>query len=203
MDEIKNESAEKRMGNILSQAWNICIQRIASGRIVINKEASLQLHYAYILTQLGELACIGDDEKFKIELESNYKGKNIDITCSTGDCNSAVELKCFMKASSRPLENDMYDVLKDISRLEAYSHVKFRRFICLTDVKRYTMPIPKGHAASVSIEDGKKYQKGIPITPSWSGKWKDKSRDSDIVLQNDLEFTWCNIGAWYYLFMEV
>lgn len=203
MNEIMIESLESRIGSILSQAWKICIQRIASGRIVINKEASLQLHYAYILTQIGELACIDDDEKFRIELESRYDAKNIDVSCSLGDCKAAVELKCFRKDSNRPLDIDMYDVLKDISRLESYSHVQFRRFICLTDVRRYTKPFLKGHAVSVSIADGKKYQKGKSIIPSWSGKWKDKTRDSNIVPQNDLKFDWCKIGTWYYLFIEV
>lgn len=203
MNEIAVESLDSRMRWVLATAWEICLQRISSGRISINKESSLQLHYAYILTQLGELACVGPDDAFKIELETNHEGKNIDIWCALLGCEAAIELKCFRKTSNRATDIDMYDVLKDISRLESYSHVHLRRFICLTDNAYYTNSVHRGHAGSVSIGNGKRYLKGVPIAPSWVGKWKNSTRDSEITLKTDLEFSWQSLGKWHYLFLEV
>jgi len=60
----------------LSTAWETCIRRVASGRIRINKESSLQLHYAYILAQFGELSCTEKGESFVMELETHHAGKN-------------------------------------------------------------------------------------------------------------------------------
>ena len=203
MKNIAIESIDNRMRWILSTAWDVCIHRIVNGRITINKESSLQLHYAYVLAQVGELACIDKDESFKIELEGHHDGKNIDIWCSLGRCDAAIELKCFRKASNRAKDTDMYDVLKDIARLESYSHVAIRKFICLTDDEFYTKLSHRGHAGSVSIGNGKRYDKKIPITPTWVGKWKDDKRDIGIVLKSDIEFVWNNLGPWSYLFMEV
>jgi hypothetical protein len=203
MNDVTIESPESRMRWALATAWEICLQRIASERISINKESSLQLHYAYILTQMGELACIGLDDTFRIELETNHEGKNIDIWCALSDCEAAVELKCFRKESNRAKDTDMYDVLKDISRLESYSHLHLRRFVCLTDNAYYTNGVHKGHAGSVSIGNGKRYTKDSPIQPTWVGKWKDSTRDTKITLKADVEFSWRNLGIWHYLFMEV
>lgn len=203
MNNIALESLESRMRWVLATAWEICLQRIASKRISINKESSLQLHYAYILAQLGELVCIEPEEAFKIELETHHAGKNIDIWCSLRDCEAAIELKCFRKASNRATDIDMYDVLKDISRLESYSHVALRRFICLTDNSYYANTVHKGHAGSVSIGNGKRYQKDVAITPSWVRKWKDGTRDTEIILKSDFEFSWRSLGVWHYIFSEV
>jgi hypothetical protein len=203
MKNMESQSLDCRVLWMLSTAWEICIQRIAGNRIVINKESSLQLHYAYILSQVGELACINKDESFMIELETNHFGKNIDIWCSLGNCEAAIELKCFRKVQNRAKDTDMYDVLKDIKRLESYSHVSFRRFICLTDDEYYTKLSHRGYAGSVSIGNGKKYYKNVSITPAWVGKWKNSARDNNIVLKKDVVFTWKSIGCWYYLFMEV
>lgn len=206
INEIDTDSLENRLRWVLVTAWDICLRRIATGRITINKESSLQLHLAYILTQLGELACIGPDDEFKIELETNHQGKNIDIWCALGpkgECQAAIELKCFRKRSNRATDTDMYDVLKDISRLESYSHVQLRRFICLTDNTYYTNSSHRGHAGSVSIGDNKVYPKDIPIVPSWIGKWKDSKRDSEIRLNADLCISWKKIDNWHYLYIEV
>jgi hypothetical protein len=168
-----------------------------------NKEASLQLHYAFTLGQVGELCCVKPDESFDIKLETHHAGKNIDVWCRLGEYEAAIEMKCFRKKSNRATDTDMYDVLKDISRLESYSHVRFRRFICLTDDAFYSDKSHSGHAGSVSIADGQFYQKGSPIVSSWVGQWKDKSRDKPIVLKNDLRFDWHRIDQWRFLYISV
>ena len=97
----------------------------------------------------------------------------------------------------------MYDALKDIARLESYSHVAFRRFICLTDNEFYTTLSHRGHAGFVSIGNGQHYDKGFAIRPTWAGQWQDRTRDTDIVFRTDIEFAWRHIGGWYYLFIDV
>ena len=203
MKTIEILNRNERLRWALSTAWGTCIDRIASGRIRINKESSLQLHYAYILTQFGELACIEKAESFLIELETHHAGKNIDIWCALNEVEAAIELKCFRKKSNRATDIDMYDVLNDISRLESYTHVCHRRFICLTDNEYYIKASHSGHAGSVCIGAGKKYQKQTPIVPTWAGKWKDTSRDKGLTLINDVEFNWQGVNGWYYLFMEI
>jgi hypothetical protein len=201
----KNEIANRneRMQWALSTAWETCIRRVASGRIRINKESSLQLHYAYILAQFGELSCTEKGESFVMELETHHAGKNIDIWCSLNDVEAAIEIKCFRKRSNRAMDVDMYDVLNDISRLESYTHVSHRRFICLTDNDYYIKESHSGHAGSVSIGEGRKYQKQTPIIPTWAGKWKDTSRDKGLTFMTDIEFKWHSINGWHYLFMEI
>jgi len=81
--------------------------------------------------------------------------------------------------------------------------VNLRRFVCLTDNPYYTNEVHKGHAGLVSIGNGKRYPKELPIQPSWAGKWKDSTRDAEITLKADVEFSWRNVGIWHYLFMEV
>lgn len=197
------QSVNGRLRWTLDTSWEICVHRIASGRIRINKESSLQLHYAYILAQLGELVCTDTKDDFKVELETNYGGKNIDVWCSLCSVKAAIELKCFRISSNRAKDTDMYDVLKDISRLESYTDMSHRRLICLTDNEYYIKPLHRGHAGSVGIGNGRKYKRGEEIKPSWAGQWKNNGRDVPIVLENDIEFRWEQIGEWYYLYIAV
>lgn len=196
-------SGVERMAYALDQAWSICSQRIACGKVKINKEASLQLHYASILAAFGELACVETSDFFTIELESKFGSVNIDIVCTLGDVTAAIELKCFRKASNRAKDIDMYDSLRDISRLESYDTFTLRRFICLTDNPYYSNASHTGHAGIVSIKDGSRYKKGFEIQPSWQGKWKDKSRDKVIIFTKDILLQWNKIREWYFLYLDV
>lgn len=188
---------------LLDLAWEVFFERIASGKIKINKESSMQLHYATILHSLGEAFCITPTESFNIELESARGKQNIDITCSLGETKIAIELKCFRKASNRAVDIDMYDVLIDVARLLSFKEYNVRRFICLTDNKYYSETDHSGHAGSVSIRDGIHYIKGTELTPSWSGKWKNKSKDKPIHIESDLKFMWVRKDGWYALSLNL
>ena len=63
------DSTEKKMGHVLDLSWEVLFRRILSGRIQINKESSMQLHYSSIIHELGELLCLSPSEAFAIELE--------------------------------------------------------------------------------------------------------------------------------------
>lgn len=196
------DSKEDRLGLVLDFSWRILFERICSGRIVINKESSLQLHYSVVLHGIGESLCISPNEEFRIELESAYGGKNIDITCSLDDIGAAVELKCFRERSNRAKDTDMYDVLLDLERLHSFTDFKVKRFFCLTDNRYYPNGPHNGQAGSVSIRQGATYPKHVPITPLWKG-WKDSSRDRAIVLQEDVCFDWTGKNGWHFLKIDL
>lgn len=184
------DSKIERLNFVIDLGWDILFKKIIKRKIKINKEASLQLQYASVLHSLGELLCVEPKEFFSIELESNYNRKNIDITCSYDEIRAAVELECFKKSSNRAVDLDMYDSLKDMERLFSYSDFHVKKFICFTDNPFYIQGDHTGHAASVSIKNGTVYKMGQPITPSWIGRWKDKSRDKEIVFSKDIQIAW-------------
>ena len=70
MHTINPQTQPQRLTRILDESWEILAQRIATGRVNINKEASLQLHYSSILLSYGELFCVESRETFSVELES-------------------------------------------------------------------------------------------------------------------------------------
>lgn len=193
MIEIRPLDPIKRIERAIDESWEILMLRIASGRVRVNKEASLQLHYASILHSMGELMCNAPGEAFTVELETHVSGKNLDVTCVLGDARAAVELKCFRRASNRAVDVDMYDVLKDIHRLFALEGFAAKRFFCLTDNRYYPTAAHKGYAGSVSIKQGRKYRSGQQIVPGWSGKWKDRTRDQTLVFPGDVCLNWSRV----------
>jgi hypothetical protein len=192
------EDVHTRHRHIIEEAWQILFSRIVNGRQIINKEASMQLQLARILQDLGNAYCTKKDENFTIELETGIGRQSIDVTCQLGGSKAAIELKCFRKQSNRGTDLDMYDVLKDIERLDNYENFHIRQFICLTDNAYYTQNNNIGHGAAVATTNSTKYFANAPIVPTWKGQWKSKSRDSDITLLQDLEFEWVEKEGWFY-----
>ncbi|HEV7402280.1 MAG TPA: hypothetical protein VGO11_05105 [Chthoniobacteraceae bacterium] len=199
MQSVIPQTKQQRLRRALDTSWDILSQRIATGRITINKEASLQLHYASILHSYGELLCTDPGETFSIELESALDRCSIDITCALDGLTAAVELKCFRKQSNRPADTDMYDVLLDVQRLISYPGFAVRKFICLTDDPYYVTGAHSGHAGTVTIKDGTFYPAGTIITPSWAGTWKSQARDAPISLARPVKLEWSRDRNWYAL----
>lgn len=191
-----------RLHKIINLAWEILFERIVSRRQIINKESSLQLHLSKLIFDIGNIYCIIPNEKFEIEMETNYERKSIDIVCILGETKAAIELKCFMKASNRAKDLDCYDVLIDIERLQNFSGFQIRKFICLTNNKYYSTTIQKGHGKSVSLKHGTIYKANLEIIPGWADKWKVK-RDKSIILNSDIECTWESKNDWYFLKVEI
>jgi hypothetical protein len=117
---------EERLRLLLNTSFELFLKQLVTGKITINKESSMQLHYSNLVHRLGDIICIEPSEIFSIELESDYDKKNIDITCGFDNIRAAIELKCFRIKSNRPLDTDMYDVLKDIERLYSYEGFKIK-----------------------------------------------------------------------------
>ena len=199
---MKKTTQCERLQTVLDLSWELVYRSILSGRLEINKESSLQLHLSRTIFDLGNLYCTEPGECFKIEMESNYEGKSIDITCSLGDTSAALELKCFIKASNRAADLDMYDVLKDIERLESYSVFNIRKFICLTDNKYYPHTEQRGYGKSVTLKNGTTYTAGQKIIPAWTGIWK-VNRDKEIILTNELVCDWVSDEIWHFLYLNI
>jgi hypothetical protein len=192
-----NLEPKQRLSYIIDQAWLIIFNRIVYGKLIINKEASLQLQLARILQDLGNVYCILPSEIFKLELETSYNDKNIDITCQLGNIKAAIELKCFMKASNRAKDIDMYDALIDIERLESFTEFNLKKFFCLTDNKYYPEYTQKGMASSVTLKNGTIYKANQEIIPAWRGKWN-VNRDKSIKFKTDITCNWVTNNDWHY-----
>lgn len=192
-----------RLNFIIDLSWKIFFEKITSGRIKINKESSMQLHYSSILNTIGDLLCILPGETFSLELESSHGRKNLDITCRFDDTSAAIELKCFRKFSNRAQDLDMYDVLVDITRLNGLDDFEVKRFICLTDHEKYPNGKHGGYSETFSIAHGTEYKSGDVLTPPWVGKWKDKSRDHAITVPKDITFNWVEKDGWFYFLLDV
>jgi hypothetical protein len=196
-------SKTARLDFIIDLSWKIFFGKITSGRIKINKESSMQIHYSSILKTIGETLCILPGETFSLELESSHGGKNLDITCSFDNVKAAIELKCFRKFSNRAQDLDMYDVWVDLTRLGLLDHFQVRRFICLTDNDSYPHGRHGGYSETFSIAQGTEYKGGDVLTPPWAGRWKDKSRDRAITVPKDIAFNWAEKDGWFCLLLDV
>jgi len=63
-------SFPERLRKGISFAWQVFMKKVGAGLLPINKEASMQLHYACVLQQVIPLVCFKQDEIVKVELES-------------------------------------------------------------------------------------------------------------------------------------
>ncbi|TKV69747.1 hypothetical protein FDP08_14915 [Marinobacter panjinensis] len=117
----------------VSEAWLIFSRKVGGGLIPVNKEASMQLQYAYILQQLAPLIIFHEDETTRVELEAgvNVDGANREIDLlftgqgPSGAHKIAIEMKCYRtKAASGGYRGAtdifMKDVYFDIFLLERY-----------------------------------------------------------------------------------
>lgn len=105
---FRSNSFNNRLRESISVAWSIFTRKVGYGLIEINKEASMQLQYAYILQQILPLITYHNNEEAKIELETgvslNDSTKEIDLllsgTSSKGETKIAVEMKCYRTIAS-------------------------------------------------------------------------------------------------------
>ena len=67
---IESETYSERMRAAISLSWAMFSRKVGTGLLPINKEASMQLQYAYVLQQLIPLITFHEDESFEIELET-------------------------------------------------------------------------------------------------------------------------------------
>lgn len=64
------QSLKNRTRELITLAWDIFSRKVGNGLITINKEASMQLQYAYIVQQLLPMIIFNKDESINLELET-------------------------------------------------------------------------------------------------------------------------------------
>lgn len=209
---VTSQSFEERLRHAVTTAWSIFSRKVGGGLIPVNKEASMQLQYAYILRQLLPLVTHLHDETADIELETGVKTSNgtneIDIllkgNSALGPHNIAIEMKCYRKyASSGGLRGAhdifMKDVYEDLMILEEY--VSFgiaHRGIALVmnDLERFVSPQRKsGKCWDYDISHGTNIT-GASIDTRIGGK------EVSISLSNSYLFSWEKFGDFWFLELE-
>ena len=133
MPNIEAESFSERMRAAVNLSWIMFSRKVGNGLIPINKEASMQLQYAYVLQQLMPLITFHENESFEIELETgvhvNGRSREIDLLFKGefGDKKHviAIEMKCYRTLAASggnrgATDIFMKDVYEDFYLLEQY-----------------------------------------------------------------------------------
>lgn len=131
--DLLNGSFDERLRAAISFAWGVFSRKVGAGLLTIHKEASLQLHYAHILSQTLPLVTLAGDESSRVELETGVvvegRPREIDLLVvgRKGDRvhRIAIEVKCYrIKAASGgnrgATDIFMKDVYDDLHILERY-----------------------------------------------------------------------------------
>ncbi|MED3501518.1 hypothetical protein P4479_24150 [Brevibacillus agri] len=175
---IARLSQEKILNQIITNSYDILLGQVGKGRIVVQNEASFQLHFAYILKTVGELLQFSLNDTFLIQLEKPYqsagtlnksgsKKAKIDIVIQLKNADEtvscAIELKFFQKDNHRE-PNNRYDVFKDLQNLEDYVYSRqynFGLFFMATDHLHYVNQEKYSiDTADFDFRHGSEYQSG-------------------------------------------
>ena len=130
---IESESFSERMRAAVNLSWIMFSRKVGNGLVPINKEASMQLQYAYVLQQLLPLITFHENENFEIELETgvqvNGRSREIDLLFK-GELGEqkhsiAIEMKCYRTLAASggargATDIFMKDVYEDFYLLEQY-----------------------------------------------------------------------------------
>ncbi|SMD36934.1 hypothetical protein SAMN04488029_3150 [Reichenbachiella faecimaris] len=195
----------KRMNAILGESWKIFKSQFIHGRHEINKEAPFQHHFAQIIRSVGNLYSIGENDLFKVDLETkceNVKGKSkyIDISCKfVKHCNCAIELK-FKTSQQGAQDHGRIDVYVDIEALELVTESQFDlgKFYMITDSTPYVNQSRKGVGTVFSTHDGHFSSSNQEFWYNSKGR-----EDVRVNLRNSYNFNWEHIENWYFLELTI
>lgn len=209
MPNIEAENFSERMRAAISLCWVMFSRKVGSGLIPINKEASMQLQYAYVLQQLLPLITFHDGEKFEIELETgvktNGRSREIDLLFS-GEFGSqkysiAIEMKCYRTLAASGGKRGatdifMKDVYEDLHLLEQYVSQGIAQegvALVMNDMERLVNPSGKeAKCWDYDISHGASFGPGQLTTPI-GGK------EVTVNLSKKYSFSWINYGSFWFL----
>jgi hypothetical protein len=205
----KGPESAHRLDLIVRRAVADLYNQIVGGRLACDSEATLQLHFARIVSLVADLQIVGPGRSFAIELEKSFataeeKRGRIDIwfaiTSPSGEVERcAIELKFFKKANHRE-PNNRYDVFRDIIRLETCGRIADTAFmLVVTDHDHYSRcPAFSADTADFDFRHGRQYRRGTVMIYRTGGYGE------PIVLKGDYEFHWVGApGGLQYLLVEV
>lgn len=210
--DIESGTLAQRMRAAVSLAWSLLARKVGSGLVVINKEASLQLQYAYLLQQILPLITFLPDEKLSLELETGVKvvgsTNEIDVLicgeCAQGKHRIAVEMKCYRTiASSGGLRGatdifmkDCYDDLAILERYVECGHAEDGVLLVMNDLERLVSPkSKKAKCWTYDISHGATCGPGVFDVPI-GGK------PVRIELKRSYRLEWVRYGGFWFLEVE-
>ncbi|WP_145972667.1 hypothetical protein [Acetobacterium woodii] len=210
--EMKDYPFFHRIINIVNNSWEVFENKVGYEDIFINKEASMQLHFAHILQQYIPLIIYERDESATVELETavddgmRIREADIMITAYKGIhvFRVVIELKCYKtKASSggpRGAQDIfMKEVYQDIELVEKYLlNDQADEGFCfvMTDHRMFVYPRQKnGKCWDYDMSQGTVAGNTILETPI-GGK------DTRIELKKEYVFNWNEIGEYYFLKLQ-
>lgn len=143
----------------VSESWLIFSRKVGGGLIPINKEASMQLQFAYILQQLAPLITFHENESLQVELETGVRvddsSREIDLMFSGqwsgGEHKIAIEMKCYRTLAASGGKRGatdifMKDVYFDLFLLERYVELNIANqgvSLVMNDMERLVNPSKK------------------------------------------------------------
>ena len=212
-DFITAATFEKRLRAAITVAWATFSRKVGGGHLKINKEASMQLQYAYILQQLVPMTIHHPGESVEIELETGLRTKaginEVDLLLKAdspaGKYAIAIEMKCYReKASSgKPRgAHDIFmkDVYEDLEILETYvssGHANIGVSLVMNDLERFVSPKKRGGKCwDYDISDGHVVAAGTTITTPIGG------HPVHITLAKSYTFSWEKHGDFWFAEIE-
>lgn len=207
----ESDDINERAISMIKTAWEIFSRKVGNGLILINKEASMQLQYAYILKHMIPLIIFKDDEEIELELETSVSdgasNREVDIMVIVNNGEDifkiAIELKCYRtKASSGgnrgATDIFMKDVYQDLHLLERYCENKQADIgigLIMNDYKNFVYPKNKDAKCwDYDISQGAKVG-NVHLTTPIGGK------PIDILLNKKYEFKWNEVGEFSFLLL--
>lgn len=156
---IEAQQLPVRMRAAVSLAWSLFSRKVGGEIIEINKEASMQLHFSYVLQQILPLLAFQRAESFTLALETGAKmnGNSYEIDVlftglsGTDKHRIAIELKCYRTLASSGGKRGatdifMKDVYEDLAILERYveaGHANEGIALVMNDMDRLVRPKDK------------------------------------------------------------
>ena len=209
---VAAEELHQRLRHAVSMAWQVFARKVGGGLIPVNKEASMQLQYAYLLKQVLPLALHGPDERVDIELETGVvtaSGRsNVDILVKgrrrDQSSNIAIEMKCYRNITSSGGTRGahdifMKDVYEDLHILEEYVDAGVASSgiaLVMADLERFAYPRSKaGQCWAYDTSHGHTFAGGdikVPI----GGK------PVHVSLKRSYTFEWSQFGAIWFAELE-
>lgn len=213
-DFISSPSFAIRMRRAISIAWEVFGRKVGGGLIPVNKEASMQLQYAYVLKQLLPMILQHPNERVDIELETGVRlgdgrgRNNIDVLVvgesDAGRTRIAIELKCYRDVTASGGKRGatdifMKDVYEDLHVLERYVEHGIADAgvaLVMNDLRRLVKPAEKnGKAWAYDISDGFTFPGGR-IAVDVGGK------PVDVNLNRRYAFRWSQFGSLWFAEIE-
>ena len=204
------KNINKRFEQVINMAWEIFQCKVGNGLVNINKEASMQLQFAYVVQNLIPVFLYEKDEMVEIQLEktvyldkknSNEVDMFIIINKGNNVYNIAIEMKCYREIASsggKRGATDIFlkDVYVDIEKLENYKeknicHSTF--LLVMNDLERLVYPKNKDAKCWDYDISNNFVLSPKKLTTPIGGK------EISIKIKNQYNFKWTKAGNYYFL----